>query len=303
MNRVKEFAIMAIQNQVRRSNLSNISSTLLKSIQKKKIKSIEIDWNDIAHNLINKSFQILILSLIFYAIWRIGQRFIDKYILKNPRYNKKVTGRKRTISELAVNSFKYTILFFYLYELLSILGLPVGTLLASAGVLSLALGMGAQGFVSDLVTGLTLLSEGQYDVGDIVSINDYTGTVVALGLRTTRLKDANDTIIYIPNRQITVVENITRGGIGFNIDLQVSSDTELKKVAQAIDTANHSLKNRYLHQIKKGPTIIGLTKQDSDSLTYRIHFQINSASEEANIKNAYFSAYIKELQNLEIKLT
>ena len=283
--------------------MSNISSILLKNIQKKKIKSIEINWDDIAHNLINKSFQILILSLIFYIIWRVGQRIIDKYIFKNPRYNKKVTGRKRTISELAFNSFKYTVLFFYLYELLSILGLPVGTLLASAGILSLALGMGAQGFVSDLVTGLTLLSEGQYDVGDIVSINDYTGTVMGLGLRTTRLKDNNNTIIYIPNREITIVENITRGGIGFNIDLQVASDTNLSQVAQAVDNANHSLKNRFTHQIRKGPDIIGLTQQDGDSLTYRIHFQISSASSESEIKNAYFSAYIKELQKLKITLS
>lgn len=283
--------------------MSNISSTLLKSVQKKKLKSIEINWDDIAHNLTSKIFQLIILSLIFYIIWRIGQRIINKYILKNPRFSKKVTGRKRTISELAFNSFKYTVLFFYLYELLSILGLPVGTLLASAGVLSLALGMGAQGFVSDLVTGLTLLSEGQYDVGDIVTINDYTGTVMGLGLRTTRLKDSNNSIIYIPNREITIVENITRGGIGFNIDLQVSSDTDLKKVVQAIDNANHSLRNRFTHQIKKGPDTIGLTEQDSDSLTYRIHFQISSASSESEIKNAYFSAYIKELQKLKITLS
>lgn len=283
--------------------MSNISSTLLKNIQKKKLKSIEINWDDIAHNLTSKIFQLIILSLIFYIIWRVGQRIINKYILKNPRFSKKVTGRKRTISELAFNSFKYTVLFFYLYELLSILGLPVGTLLASAGVLSLALGMGAQGFVSDLVTGLTLLSEGQYDVGDIVTINDYTGTVMGLGLRTTRLKDSNNSIIYIPNREITIVENITRGGIGFNIDLQVSSDTDLKKVVQAIDNANHSLRNRFTHQIKKGPDTIGLTEQDSDSLTYRIHFQISSASSESEIKNAYFSAYIKELQKLKITLS
>lgn len=283
--------------------MSNISSTLLKSVQKKKLKSIEINWDDIAHNLTSKIFQLIILSLIFYIIWRIGQRIINKYILKNPRFSKKVTGRKRTISELAFNSFKYTVLFFYLYELLSILGLPVGTLLASAGVLSLALGMGAQGFVSDLVTGLTLLSEGQYDVGDIVTINDYTGTVMGLGLRTTRLKDSNNSIIYIPNREITIVENITRGGIGFNIDLQVSSDTDLKKVVQAIDNVNHSLRDRFTHQIKKGPDTIGLTEQDSDSLTYRIHFQISSASSESEIKNAYFSAYIKELQKLKITLS
>ncbi|MBP2058579.1 small conductance mechanosensitive channel [Lactobacillus colini] len=283
--------------------MSNISSTLLKNIQKKKTQAIDINWDDIVHNLVSKSFQLIILSIVFFIIWRVGQRIIDNYILKNPRYSKKIYGRKRTISELVFNSFKYTILFFYLYELLSILGLPVGTLLASAGILSLALGMGAQGFVSDLVTGLTILSEGQYDVGDTVSINNYTGTVIGLGLRTTRLKDSNNTIIYIPNREITIVENITRGGIGFNIDLQVASDTDLKKVNQAIDIANHSLKNKFIHQIKKGPTIIGLIEQNSDSLTYRIHFQIFSASYEAAIKNAYFSAYIKELQKTEIKLS
>lgn len=278
------------------SIINNLTST------SKKIKLQPIDWNDITHNLTNKLFQLVILTIVFFVIWRVGSQLLSKYLLHNKHFQRQMTGRKRTFTQLAMNIFRYTLLFFYLYELLSIIGLPVGTLLASAGIVSLALGMGAQGFVSDLVNGLVILSEGQFDIGDIVNINQYTGTVLAFGLRTTRLKNSDDTIIYIPNRQITVVENITRGGVGFNINLQIASNSDLKLVRHAINLANSEFKHKFPTQIIKGPEIRGLIEQNSDSLTYQIHFQVVSGSQTA-VKTAYFSAYIKNLQALNITLT
>lgn len=282
----------------------NLTVSIINSItsSSKKIKLQPIDWNDITHNLTNKLFQLAILSITFYILWSIGSRLLSKYLLHNKHFQRQMTGRKRTFTQLAMNIFRYTLLFFYLYELLSIIGLPVGTLLASAGIVSLALGMGAQGFVSDLVNGLVILSEGQFDVGDIVNINQYTGTVLAFGLRTTRLKNSDGTIIYIPNRQITIVENVTRGGIGFNINLQIASDSDIKLVRHAINLANTELKNKFPTQIKKGPEIRGLIEQNGDSLTYQIHFQVISGSQAA-VKAAYFSAYVKNLQDLNISLT
>ncbi|WP_265483346.1 mechanosensitive ion channel family protein [Lactobacillus sp. PV037] len=282
----------------------NTQTSILKNITStsKKIKLQTIDWNDITHNLTNKLFQLVILSIIFLILWRVGSRVLSKYLLHNKHFQRQMTGRKRTFTQLAMNIFRYILLFFYLYEILSIIGLPVGTLLASAGIVSLALGMGAQGFVSDLVNGLVILSEGQFDVGDIVNINQYTGTVLAFGLRTTRLKNSDGTIIYIPNRQITVVENVTRGGVGFNIDLQIASSSDVKLVRHAINLANKELKNKFPSQIKKGPEIRGLIEQNGDSLTYQVHFQVVSGSQTA-IKAAYFSAYIKNLQELNITLT
>lgn len=279
----------------------NISSLLTKSSSKASTTPL-INWSDVAHNLLGKTIQLIITSLIFFIIWRIGKRLINKYVINNKRFQTKLTGRSRTLSELSINIFQYTLLFFYLYGALSILGLPVGTLLASAGIVSLALGMGAQGFVSDLVTGLNLLSEGQFDVGDNVKIGNYSGTVIQLGLRTTKLKGNDGTITYIPNHNISVVENITRGGVGLDIVLQLNSMSDLKVVKQSIESANHILKPKFMTQIKKGPTIIGVTAQNGASLTYEIHFQVMPGAE-AQVKNAYFSHYIEALKNNNIKFS
>ena len=278
----------------------NLSSFISKS--KTSTKGLEpIDWNEVSHNLLGKTIQLIITSIIFLIIWRIGKTLINRYVINNSKLQTKITGRKRTLSELSINVFQYTLLLFYLYSILSILGLPVGTLVASAGIVSLALGMGAQGFVSDMVNGLVILSEGQFDVGDIVKIGNYTGTVQALGLRTTRLKNYDGTITYIPNRNITVVENVTRGGIGVDINLQISATTDLHKLNQAIETANEKLKGTFKRKIKRGPTIVGLTEQNGNILTYNIHFQVVSGWE-AKVKNAYLSEYIKAMKEHEIEL-
>ncbi|CCI81109.1 mechanosensitive ion channel family protein [Lactobacillus hominis] len=279
----------------------NISSLLSKSINKSSTTPL-IDWGDVAHNLLGKTIHLIITTLIFFIIWRIGKRLINKYVINNKLLQTKASGRTRTLSELSINIFQYTLLFFYLYGALSILGLPVGTLLASAGIVSLALGMGAQGFVSDVVNGINLLSEAQFDVGDTVKIGNYTGTVVQLGLRTTRLKSNDGTITYIPNHNISVVENITRGGVGLDIVLQINSTSDLKVVKQSIESANHILKPKFMTQIKKGPTIIGVTTQNGSTLTYEVHFQVMPGSE-ANVRNAYFSHYIEALKNNNIKFS
>ena len=280
----------------------NFSSYITKNKTTTKTKIEPIDWNEVSHNLLGKTIQLIITSLIFFIIWRVGKALINRYIINNSKLQHKITGRKRTLSELAINIFQYTLLLFYLYSVLSILGLPVGTLVASAGIVSLALGMGAQGFVSDVVNGLVILSEGQFDVGDIVKIGNYTGTVQALGLRTTRLKNYDGTITYIPNRNITIVENVTRGGIGVDIDLQISATTDLHELNQVIENTNEQLKGTFKKKIKKGPTIVGLIAQDGNVLTYNIHFQVVSGWE-AKVKNAYLSEYIKALKNHDIELS
>ena len=234
-------------------------STILKgTTTTKKNSNVDslIDWNTVGHTLIKRGSQIAFITVVFFLIWRIGKRLLTRYLLKNPKFQEHMTGRKRTIAQLVVAAFEFLILLFYLYSLLTLLGIPVGTLLASVGLVSLALGMGAQGLVSDLITGINILSEGEYNIGDTVKIGTYTGTVLSFTLRNTRLKTTNGAVIYIPNRNITIVENLTHGshsGWSMNINLNLSVDNDLTTVNHAINTVNASLKDKFNNQIKKGP--------------------------------------------------
>ena len=134
------------------------------------------------------------------------------------------------------------------------MGIPVGTLLASVGLVSLALGMGAQGLVSDVITGMNILSEGEYNIGDTVKIGNYTGTVLSFTLRNTHLKTTNGAVIYIPNRNITVVENLSHGshsGWSMDINLNLSVENNLTEINHAVDTVNAALKDKFKNKSKR----------------------------------------------------
>ena len=111
--------------------------------------------------------------------------------------------------------FNYHALFLFDFIVfLSILGLPVSSLLAGAGIAGVAIGMGAQGFLSDVINGFFILFERQLDVGDEVVLTNgpitVSGKVVSVGIRTTQLRSDDQALHFVPNRNITVVSNFSR---------------------------------------------------------------------------------------------
>ena len=254
-----------------------------------------VDWSKISNNLLGTIWQLFLTTLIFYLINRIGKKVINQYVNDRKAKNK----RTKTITALINSIFHYTVLFFYLFAVLSILGIPVGTLLASAAIFSLALGMGAQGFVSDLVNGFFILSEDQFDVGDTVKIDSQVGTVVQLGLRTTRLKGSDGSIIYIPNRNISIVQNMAHGGISLNINLELDAGNDFEEVKKIIKQVNSTIQPEK-KTLVQGPTIVGISNQNGNDVTFTVHFQVKPGKESA-IRNLYLSNYIAALQKNDIK--
>lgn len=113
-----------------------------------------LNWDAIVKNLGDRILSILLAFVIFGAILWVGKLIIDAAFHQTRRIQ--VLGgthRAATFHALTLNIFRYTCYFFLLYALLSLIGVPVGTLLAGAGIFSIALGLGAQGFVSDVVNG------------------------------------------------------------------------------------------------------------------------------------------------------
>lgn len=257
---------------------------------------IQFDWDKIDQNFLSNIWQLAITTLIFYLLSHFGHKIINNYLA---RHNTIRNKRTKTITALINSIFQYTLIFFYLFGILSIIGVPVGTLLASAGIFSLALGMGAQGFVSDLVNGFFILSEDQFDVGDTVSINGQIGTVDQLGLRTTRLKASDGSIIYIPNRDITIVQNLAHNAIGLTINLELDADNDFEQVKHIIKEVNKSIKPEK-GTISSGPSIIGVSGQNGRTVTYAVYFKVKPEKQSA-VKNLYLGKYIQALHKNDIK--
>lgn len=263
-----------------------------------KIAGISIDVDKLFTSGVTILWKLLISTLVFYLVSHFGRKIIKRYLDK---HNDKLVLSKRsqTISALVNSLFRYTMVFFYVYSILTILGIPVGTLIASAGIFSLAIGLGAQGFMSDLVNGFFILSEGQYDVGDNVEIGTETGTVTQLGLRTTQIVTTDGTLIFIPNRQISIVRNLTHGGIGLNLDMNLDTDTDLKLLSSLLDQADEDLLTWH-DKLVSGPTQIGVVGQQGQTITYRVHFQVKPGFE-GKIRQAYWQAYLQYLRVNQVK--
>ncbi|AIS08773.1 Potassium efflux system KefA protein / Small-conductance mechanosensitive channel [Lactobacillus sp. wkB8] len=257
----------------------------------------KFNWDKLGEQALTILWQLAISSLVFYIIDCIGKKIINHYLNHSKRKQNK---RTQTVTALINSIFEYTVIFFYLFAVLSILGIPIGTLLASAGIFSLALGMGAQGFVSDLVNGFFILSEDQFDVGDIVSINDQTGVVVQLGLRTTRLKGSDGSIIYIPNRNISIVQNLAHGGIGLDINIQLKANNDFAQVHDLINQINNKLSTN-IKVLVQEPKIVGITAQTAQTVNYVVHFQVKPGYEK-EVQDEYLTQYLKILQKNQIHL-
>ena len=174
----------------------------------------KLDVTTVLENLLTKVISLLLLILIFYIAKKLLHAAVKKIVKPSLKYSNRDTGRQETISRLLENILNYTLYFFLVYCILSILGLPVSSLLAGAGIAGVAIGMGAQGFLSDVINGFFIIFERQLDVGDEVVLTNglitISGKEVIVGIRTTQLRGEDQALHFVPNRNITVVSNFSR---------------------------------------------------------------------------------------------
>ena len=174
----------------------------------------KLDVTTIIENILTKVISLLLLLIVFYIAKKMLHTMVQRIVKPSLKMSRHDVGRQKTISRLLENVFNYTLYFFLLYCILSILGLPVSSLLAGAGIAGVAIGMGAQGFLSDVINGFFILFERQLDVGDEVVLTNgpitVSGKVVSVGIRTTQLRSEEQALHFVPNRNITVVSNFSR---------------------------------------------------------------------------------------------
>ena len=114
------------------------------------------------------------------------------------------------------------------------LGINLAPIVASAGVVGVALGFGAQNLIKDFIAGIGIILEDQYGVGDVVDLGEASGTVEAVGLRITRLRDVNGVVWYVRNGEVLRVGNKSQGFAQVVIDMPVAHDTDLERCRVAM---------------------------------------------------------------------
>ena len=258
------------------------------------------DWTIIRTQLVTTMIRLLFVLVVFYILRKISVWAIKVFFQNYFKNHLQRTNRYKTIYRVTFNIFNTIYYFFLIYTILEIFNFPVGTLLASAGVVGLAISLGAQGFVSDLVNGFTMLFEKQIEIGDEVTLDDITGVVLNVSLRTTQVQDFDGTVHFIPNREIAIISNRSKTDMRALITVRLYPDTDIEKVRQIISQAN----DRYIPQfpeITTPPSDILFSSNAKNQLTLRI-VMFTEAGAQYGVMNKFYEFYVKELTDHGIEL-
>ncbi len=148
----------------------------------------------------------------------------------------------------------------------------IGPLLASAGILGVALGFGAQSLVKDFLSGIFMIFEDQYGVGDVIDAGEASGTVEAVGLRITRLRDIDGTVWYVRNGEIIRIGNQSQNWARTVLDIGVAYGEDLARVRRILEDVAHGLweDEEFKGVIIEEPEVWGVEDLAADAVTVRV---------------------------------
>ncbi len=186
--------------------------------------------------------------------------------------NLRAGARAETIGTVLKSVASIVIYAIAVLTALSEVNINLAPLIAGAGVVGVALGFGAQSLVKDFLSGLFMLAEDQYGVGDIVDVGEATGTVEIVNLRTTRLRDVDGTVWHVPNGEIRRVGNMSQQWARALLDIDVAYDTDLDRAMEVVKDVADGLwhEDVWKVDILDEPEVWGVQALGADGITIRL---------------------------------
>jgi len=239
-------------------------------------------WADWADTLIGTPLQILGLVLLGIAVRWVLHRLVgrianraEKGVLPE-RADSPVAARRKqraaTMAGVLRSIITFVVVAVISTMILSEVGVDIAPIIASAGIIGIALGFGAQSLVRDFLAGIFIFIEDQYGVGDVVDLGEATGSVEAVTLRMTRLRDINGTVWYVPNGAIVRVGNMSQNWSRAVVDVNVGYGEDLVRVQQVLRDIAHALweDEDFRSVIIEEPEITGVEMLAADAVTIRV---------------------------------
>ncbi|MEN2465089.1 mechanosensitive ion channel family protein [Ornithinibacillus sp. FSL M8-0202] len=251
----------------------------------------DINWTDLLLQVGNIAIRVIAIVILYFIVKSIGTRAIRKVF--NRKQEEMTLGRAKTLESITQNIFTYFLLFIFAGFIFSIFQFDITTLLAGAGIVGLAIGFGAQGLVSDVVTGFFILLEQQIDVGDYVTVAGKDGVVEEVGLRTTKLRGMDGTLHFVPNREITNVSNHSRGNMRALVDIGISYDDDIDKATQILQQVCERIAAED-ENIVEGPDVIGVQAFGASEVVLRVIGKTKNGEQwavERNLRKAIKEAF------------
>lgn len=177
--------------------------------------------------------------------------------------------RAKTLSGLLESICRYALYFVATVMVLQEFHIDTTSIIASAGVIGLAIGVGAQSIVKDFMAGFFIILEDQYSTGEYIVSGANEGTVEEIGFRVTKLRDANGVLHVLPNGGITRVSNFNRGSIQTAVNIPVSYHADVKTVIAALQVSCERFKQEH-PDLVDGPNILGIVEFQAGYMIIRI---------------------------------
>ena len=220
-----------------------------------KEKFSKIFYNsELGFQILEKLITITLIIIIASVSVKLCNKLVDYIMLTKENANKKFKiksneKRSETLHKLIRSTIRYTIYFIAFFQILSTLGINTTSIVASAGIASVAIGFGAQSLVKDIISGFFIILEGQFDVGDEVKLYNQaafiaSGSVMSLGLRSTKIRSGNGEIYFIPNGSINQVINYSLtynlAEVKFSIQIDETIEAIEERIQKVLDVANNN---------------------------------------------------------------
>ena len=216
-----------------------------------------------------KIIQIIIVVLISGISVEIGKLLVEEILINQNNVIGVQKQKRLTIVPLIQSSLNYFIYFGSGIWILDIFGINPAPILAAAGILGLAVGLGAQNLINDMVSGFFLLFENYYLVGDFIEMEDAMGVVEAIELRTTRIRHPNGQVYIIRNGEIAKIINYSKEYIYAVVDVGVAYNSNLDLVYNVLEKVGRELKENYPEEVLEATEVDGVEEFEDHSILIR----------------------------------
>jgi small conductance mechanosensitive channel len=227
--------------------------------------------------IVSHGLSILLILVGAYILHYLSRKFIEKLvrvaIVPDPNTSAD-SERKRedTLIRIFTWTIRIVIMVVAVMMVLQETGIPIGPMLAGAGILGLAVGFGGQYLIRDIITGFFMILENQYRIGDAVQFDNTSGVVEDISLRITTLRDLNGTVHHIPHGEIKRVSNLSKNFSRINLNIGVTYDSNLDEVIRIINQTGQDMAQdeRWKASIIKPPQFLRVDDFTDTSIVVKI---------------------------------
>lgn len=222
-----------------------------------------------------KIFSINAAAIVKLALLILGVLLVKSVIVLILNACKPKNHRARSVISLAASLTNYIAFLIILCFGLTILGVNMTTVIASVGVLALIVGFSAESLIADVVTGTFMLLENQYNVGDIVEVNGFRGTVTSIGIRTTCITDTGDNVKIINNSEMKNILNRSDNYSKSVCDISIPYETDIEKLEAQIPELMQTIYSAHTDTMKSAPVYIGIQSLQDSGILLRFVVEVS----------------------------